>query len=553
MTQAFADALNWVPKSPGLGTTLMRAFEYAKAQSHRAVTLEHVLLALTSDVDAGAVFQACGLDAETLTVALSDHLGRLEDRLAPSETADPIAAPDLIRILDYAAAAARQSRRREVNGAVVLAAIVGEGKSAAAHMLRGQGLTFEETIKALQRANTPSRQLPAPAQAAEPRDLEPVNAHAPVEAPLPPRPPSGSQPNQPGSATQPPPWQPTGGVAPQTERRRPEGDPDHGRVPVPQAQSIDQTPAPPFRVPGQGTISHQQPRAEAHSARNGLATDGSTPPLPSPSGGRARVEGGSDVAREEQGASVAAQRRGPPPVSPPSRWPDVLPPARTPGHESRPLPERLGSTIGDRSVPMSIEDLIRESQHRALDRGRRSSPPSPPGTGADKTGDPPLLSHVQPGTLVENIPRNMRVGVGSTIEIRIARADIQALKQGMAGPGAPVEHAIAIAKAMSVQLRAPDGAFFIETVSPETQWVEDRIALVTGDFASWRWTVTPRRSGRARIQLVVAARIVGANGLMADMALPEQIVDVDVDANYGKVFARLGGWIVAAAAGGVLG
>lgn len=202
---------------------------------------------------------------------------------------------------------------------------------------------------------------------------------------------------------------------------------------------------------------------------------------------------------------------------------------------------------------MSIDDLIQESQHGALERGRaQPAPPLPPAIGAAQMAGHSQTSHVQPGTLAENIPRNMRVGVAATIEVRIARTDIQALKEGMAGPGAPVEHAIAIAKAMSVQLRAPEGAFFIETVSPETQWVEDRIALMSGDFASWKWTVTPRRSGRARIQLVVAARIVGANGLMADVALPEQVVDIDVEANYGKAFARLGGWIAAAVAGGVL-
>ena len=59
---------------------------------------------------------------------------------------------DLKRVLEAAAAAAQQGRRREINGAIVLAAIVGDGKSTAAHLLRNQGLTFEEAIRALQRA-----------------------------------------------------------------------------------------------------------------------------------------------------------------------------------------------------------------------------------------------------------------------------------------------------------------------------------------------------------------------------------------------------------------
>ena len=47
---------------------------------------------------------------------------------------DLVVAPDMRRILEAAAAAARGGRRREINGAIVLAAIVGDGKSAAAQV-----------------------------------------------------------------------------------------------------------------------------------------------------------------------------------------------------------------------------------------------------------------------------------------------------------------------------------------------------------------------------------------------------------------------------------
>ena len=64
-------------------------------------------------------------------------------------------APALSRILEAAAAAARGGRRRDINGAIVLAAIVGDGKSVAAQILQVQGLTFDEAIRALQAALAP--------------------------------------------------------------------------------------------------------------------------------------------------------------------------------------------------------------------------------------------------------------------------------------------------------------------------------------------------------------------------------------------------------------
>ena len=68
-------------------------------------------------------------------------------------------------MLQAAASAAQQSRRKQIDGAIVLAAIVGDGKSPAAGLLKALGMTFEEAIRALQRANTKARLKP-PAKAA---------------------------------------------------------------------------------------------------------------------------------------------------------------------------------------------------------------------------------------------------------------------------------------------------------------------------------------------------------------------------------------------------
>lgn len=156
------------------------------------------------------------------------------------------------------------------------------------------------------------------------------------------------------------------------------------------------------------------------------------------------------------------------------------------------------------------------------------------------------------GQLAENIPRAMRIAKTERVEIRIAKADILAMTGGLDGGGQVFAHGIAVTPAMSVRLRAPDGGFFIETASPETQWIENRTGLSTDDFASWRFLVTPNERGWSQLQIVVSARTMGADGIAADTELPEQIVDVKVRTNLKQSFSRLVGWTVAALIGGIL-
>ena len=154
MPQPFADELRSIQFSPKLSESLERARVFAREQSHRAVLLEHLLLALTEDADASAVMQACNVDPVRLGTDASGYLGRLlEDMRAPAGV-EPRADAELLRVLQAAGQAAQQSRRRQIDGAIVLAAIVGDGKSPAAGLLKAHGLTFEEAIRALQKATT---------------------------------------------------------------------------------------------------------------------------------------------------------------------------------------------------------------------------------------------------------------------------------------------------------------------------------------------------------------------------------------------------------------
>jgi hypothetical protein len=156
------------------------------------------------------------------------------------------------------------------------------------------------------------------------------------------------------------------------------------------------------------------------------------------------------------------------------------------------------------------------------------------------------------GQLAENIPRRMRVGKTERVEVRIAKASAKAITEGLEGGGVAWRHDVTITQAMSVRLRAPDGGFFIETASPETQWIENHLGFASDEFASWRFLVTPQSRGWTRLQIVVSARTIGADGMAAETALPDQIVELKVRTNYRRAFIRLFGWIIAAVAGGAL-
>lgn len=233
----------------------------------------------------------------------------------------------------------------------------------------------------------------------------------------------------------------------------------------------------------------------------------------------------------------------PPSASPVPMGPPVLPvPAPEPAPVRAPV---LVTPLPTRMAPAAID----------ADADVENEPDAPPMREAEaalaerRAG---RASGIEVGQLIENIPRAMRVAIATVVEVRIAKADVKALAEGMSGEGSAYRHEVLVTKAMSVRLKAPEGGFFIEPSSPETQWIDNRLGLMADDYASWRWTVTPRLKGRRRLQLVVAARTVGRDGLAAETALPEQVIDVRVATNYGLTARRWSGWIAAAVAGGVL-
>jgi len=546
-----ADDLSRISMSAGLATTVSRAVDYARSAGHADVGLEHMLLALCDDPDAGLVLAASNIELARLRADVSDYLNGIQRRSAPhGQTLDPVVSTDLIRILEAAAAAARGGRRREINGAIVLAAIVGDGKSPAAHLLRAQGLTFEGAIRALQTGRPSGAAAPATAgdimagarERVQARTRGPVRT--PEARPLPPAPPAP--------------------------------EPDIEEVYAEIGEPMEEAEAEPAAVaPGAGGSdwhtgnepeyeTRYEPQYEAEPVEADFGRDEPPqmpasapfpPPLPVPDAADAWTPP-ADRAPPPFAAPAQAAPPPLPPVAPapaarPSSvaWPDVLPERPQPNLDPprRLRVEGIGAAADDR--PTLAE------RARRFDQGGDRAPLPPLGAGRTPSapqGARPAGARVRAevGQLVENIPRSMRVAVPALVEVRIARADVRNLAEGMPG-GATQQHEVKVTKVMSVSLRAPDGGFFIESASPETQFIDGTNSLSADDFASWRWHVTPREKGKKRLQLVISARTI-ADGVAAETALPDQVITVRVRTNYGKSFARGFGWVIAALIGGLV-
>ena len=145
----------------------------------------------------------------------------------------------------------------------------------------------------------------------------------------------------------------------------------------------------------------------------------------------------------------------------------------------------------------------------------------------------------------------MKVGVVETVEIRIGREGV-AISTGLQGGGPPQVHQLLITRAMSVRLQGEPGRFYIEPKSPETQWTGSRADQLTSDYAVWRFTVIPQVRGAADLTLIVAARSIGSDGVIADTSLPEQKITIRISSNLTRGLRRGIGWISVAVLGGLL-
>jgi hypothetical protein len=536
--------------SPSLSQSLGRAQDFAREQSHRALMLEHLLLALTEDPDASGVLRACNVDIDKLGADVSGYLGGLlEDMRAPPGT-EPGADAELLRVVEAARQAAQQSRRRAIDGAIVLAAIVGDAKSPAAGLLKAHGMTFDEAIRTLQKASAQARSKqfaaaarPAgerpeaePAAKAPEKALEkapgPAPVHASAAAADPPSASGGSVDDilaaartriqQRNASTA------AGKPEPKLAGKPPPDEPE--TLPLMSLSSFTPpaVPLPPDLPPMLGA-RHGQPAPAGAPPGAPASSQGPPPPLAQqPAPGQqgpilplqALVGTGEAPQRPPQALAAPSAPPAGPGASPPQRLMERMQrPERPDGAQAPPrrLPAGNGALHGQRRP---AGELARPAARpTATARGAQRAPAGP---------------------LIEAIPRRMRVGAATTAQVRIGRDKVDALMQLLAGHRAQLHPETIAARVLSVRLRAPDGGFAIEAATPETQWIGAGAGQAQDEPVTWHWDITPLRRGRERLQLLVSARTVGRDGTSAETAPPDRTIEVAVG---GGTVRRVVRWV----------
>lgn len=568
MSQTLAEDVARLPMSSPLAATLTRAAQYAGQQGHGRVTLEHMLMALTEDPDAQLVLAASAVSNERVSADVATHLAVTEPAGEGAPSTPLGLAPELKRVLEAAAVAAQQGRR-QVTGAIVLAAIVGEGKSTAAEVLRAQGMTFEGAIKALQRsAQRPSAPAQAPTSPPPSPPAVPKVAAPPTPFPaasdsaVPPAPAAATVPAPASASAEAAQTSPALAVAPPAPPQTP--------VAVPQAQAIvepqSQPPALPKRVPP--ALPPQLP--EARSAPPAPPLRLKPAPAPAAFGSPPVDDGAASAERPPSSVPSARGEASPRPIVPPPPRPPATPlrapppPPPPPPVSGRAQPDQSALPSLPASEPFSPAPVAYANGADGRIYVPTPVPPWPGGELPDAylppaTGDryglpapyqaPPLPVPVAPfdppegagGQFIESIPRSMRVGEAVVVEVRLMGEPMHTAAHGAA-------------RAVTVRLTAPGGAFVVATEAAETAWVENP-GLPGQPLARWRWTVIPQLRGRCKLQLHVATRWAGPGGLSREVPLPAEEIEVRVKRNLGAALRNAVsrfGWIAFGVALGLL-
>jgi ATP-dependent Clp protease ATP-binding subunit ClpA len=129
-----------------LESTLHNALAEASRRRHEYATLEHLLLALTTDAHASVVMKACGVDLDELGNQVTRYLDTELGSLRADSSVDPSPTAGFQRVVQRAILHVQSSGREEVTGANVLVALFSERESHAVYFLQQQDMTRLDAV-----------------------------------------------------------------------------------------------------------------------------------------------------------------------------------------------------------------------------------------------------------------------------------------------------------------------------------------------------------------------------------------------------------------------
>lgn len=582
-----------LPQSAYLALSIERAISLAQQRSHRYVTLEHLLFTMLDDPSAKEILEGLRADIAGIRGNITDAVNRgLTSLYTPGEF-DLHASYKVERVLQTASDDADRLNCEDVDASFVITALSRESDSMAAEILKQNGVAYSNAVSWLyanRGSSTPPPRKVAK-QSPEPDDDEIGSPPADLPSPSPAA----------RAAVRGRPVKAPADAAPARERYAPEPQPprteaqnvptataEKSPIPVPSPQpdntvhaesdvleldveSVQVQPSKEEKVEvnslEEPVIEFLDPQPQDVIIRQRQPQGAPPPPPPQapversapPSRMRTSVKPGNGSysgyrgGERQQHASAAAAAPAP---LPEDGAPEPVPP---PVNRLEEMRLNRAQSRGVTQLPAQSKKGNKEGSPKAR-RSRKTQPAAAKGRVAVLGGQSFPAKRLQrsrnphdvfTGRLVENVPRKMRAAVAERVEVRISREETQALLRGVEGRGEMKGHDISITQTMSVALRAPDGGFNIEPLSPETQWIFNR-PDDSDLYGRWRWVVTPSRRGTRKLQLLIASRSIGPNGNVADSALPDQVITINVRTNYWLRFVKGIQWIAAMIIGGVV-
>ncbi|MGO9173001.1 MAG: Clp protease N-terminal domain-containing protein [Rhodomicrobium sp.] len=490
-----------LPRTAYLDHTLRRARTAAEQRSHRYVTLEHLLLALLDDPDALKLLRTVGADVAVIQTAVA---GAVNNRM--STLVDPTGRPPSFSykfdsLFPGASEDALRAARREICGALALIAIAKDPDSYASAILAANGFNPQAALNALASASSSPNQPLQPATV--PSAALPASSHAEM-APRPKQEPLARPPQTAAAA-----------------------------YPAPVAQSTREDTGENLMEDMLASVRNILDAEERKERGLPLVSSPSPMPPPAPRGSPPRLEPQLRADAAPDRLRSPAELRNPPPHGGQERIDPAFRPEAQPRAAALP-PERRPQDVDHAagfSKPPSVAFDHEPPQAPASPKKKRKAA-APKGPGRGRTEPPSLLAKV-----LEGIPRKTSVARTETIQIQLTREDAGLLFARLPRRGQPQQGAgpQPPCRAVTVRLSAPEGGFFIEALTPETQWLFERPSVLGEEpFGTWKWSAISNESGTRVLSVSIFARDIDGNGLLGDIQVPAQAIDVRVRGGFGR-------------------